>query len=209
MSGSSRRAGGKPLPRARRNPPIGRKTAAIAGSCLAAAAALTVVVVLAVGSPAPKPANIVPISRAQTYTAYSACLLTGSSGLTDPVAEATWAGMQAASDTTHAQVSYLPMQGAATAGNAGVYINTLALRGCSIVIAAGTLPTQGALARAAAWPHLPIVAITPPATKPGAETTHPAAPNLTVLTDSSARALQARVEDLLTAASGGATAPTP
>lgn len=171
---------------------------------------VAVIAVLAVAlnrSPSGPPAHISPEVRSAPYTAYSACLLTESTGLRDSTAAATWDGMQAAARQTHAQISYLPMQGPATTANAGIYINTLALRGCSLVLAAGSVPASGAQGRAAAWPRLPLVAVLPagPDSRPGSQPSA-ARTNVTVIRGTSATALATQIEALLADASR--TAPT-
>lgn len=120
--------------------------------------------------------------------------------------------MEAASSSTRAQVSYLAMQGPDTAVNAETYINTMAMRGCSVIIAAGPVPAQAAGVQAAAWPARRLVAI-PALSSTGAGTgaasaePTPASANLTALTAPDAKALTARVTALLTTqAGGGATA---
>lgn len=111
-----------------------------------------------------------PAVGTSAYTNYTACLLTDSTGITGAAAPV-WAGMQGASRITHEKVSYLTLQGADTAGNAGIYINTLALRGCNIILAAGALPDQGVADRAAAYPKLRFIAITGPAAASATGTT--------------------------------------
>ena len=191
----------KPLPRP-------GKRAAITGSVVVACI-VAATVALTRPSSQPAPGHVVPAARAQAYSAYTACLLTGGDGLADPVAGPVWAGMQATSNTTHAQVSYLAMLGPASTHNADAYINTLALRGCSIVLAAGSVPAEGAIERAAAWPHLTVVAVVPATGAHGqASTPSPAAKNLTVLVDTSAKALQTQIDTLLTTASRNAVTPS-
>src|ERR1051326_1434273 len=48
-----------------------------------------------------------PPTRARAYRDVSACLLTGGRGIADPQAAAAWSGMEDASATTHARVTYL------------------------------------------------------------------------------------------------------
>jgi basic membrane lipoprotein Med (substrate-binding protein (PBP1-ABC) superfamily) len=78
-----------------------------------------------------------PPPRARQYSAFDACLLTGSQGLADPNARPVWAGMQDASATTRSKVSYLAVTGPQTTGNAVPYVNTLLQRKCSLVVAIG------------------------------------------------------------------------
>ena len=61
------------------------------------------------GAPLPwSPAGqALPTPRARVYENVDACLLSGASGLSDPVAAQEWAGMEDASKATSARVSYL------------------------------------------------------------------------------------------------------
>jgi hypothetical protein len=108
----------------------------------------------------PGPNNPQPTAaRARPYLAYTACLLTGELGLTDPDAAPIWAGLQDASLATHAKVEYLAVTGPQTVDNAVTYVNTLAQTRCNLVIAAGAVPT-GAVQRAApTFPHTEFYAV--------------------------------------------------
>ncbi len=77
-----------------------------------------------------------------------ACLLTGSTGLADPLAAAAWAGLRSASDATSALVSYLPVPAPATPKNARPYLASLVQRQCGVIVAVG--PAQVAAASSAA-----------------------------------------------------------
>jgi basic membrane lipoprotein Med (substrate-binding protein (PBP1-ABC) superfamily) len=137
-----------------------------------------------------------PAVRTRAYTNSTACLLTDATGITGTAAPV-WAGMQAASRTNHEQVSYLTMQGADTAANADTYINTLALRGCDTILAAGTLPDQGITDRAGAYPKLHFITIaTPAANTNPTPTTDPA--NVTSITETTANATTTAVQTALT-----------
>lgn len=89
-----------------------------------------------------------PPPRARVYTAYSACLLTDSGGVTGPLTAPVWAGMQAASVRTAGKVSFLAVVGPATVDNARLYLNSLMTRHCDLVVAA--TPTEVAAVRAQA-----------------------------------------------------------
>lgn len=144
-----------------------------------------------------------PVTRARTYSTYTACLLTGPKGLTDPAAAPVWAGLREASTATSAQISYLTMLGADTTANAEIYINTLALRGCSAILAAGTVPADGALKAAGSWPGHRVIAI-----EPASSTAKPPA-NLTVVGQTSATALTAQVKTLIVGLAGPSAGRTP
>lgn len=80
----------------------------------------------------------VPDTRARHYTEADACLLTGEKGITagTPAAEV-WQGMQDASLKTHARVSYAPVAGEQSVGNARPFLGGLLQRSCDVVLAVG------------------------------------------------------------------------
>lgn len=100
-----------------------------------------------------------PAVRGRAYADYTACLLTDATGVTGTTAAPVWAGMRAASQATTAQISYLTIQGPDTAANADLYVNTLALRGCRVIVATGALPARGVADRASAYPHLRFITV--------------------------------------------------
>jgi basic membrane lipoprotein Med (substrate-binding protein (PBP1-ABC) superfamily) len=89
-----------------------------------------------------------PPPRARVYRDVSACLLTGPTGLSDPVANAVWAGMEDASTTTLARVSYLAVAGPETAANALPYAASLAQRRCNVIVAVGPAEVAAAVQEA-------------------------------------------------------------
>ncbi|WP_157436725.1 hypothetical protein [Actinospica robiniae] len=115
------------------------------------------VVTLAVLETQSSPAPYHPASRSRQYADYSACLLTDSSGITGPAASVVWSGMQQASAKTTEQTSYLAVQGDQTLTNAETYFNTLAGRGCDVILAAGQLPAQAANARSSTYPKITVL----------------------------------------------------
>jgi hypothetical protein len=78
--------------------------------------------------------------RARQYLDVSACLLTGSSGVTPgtPGARA-WHAMESASLASHVMVSYLPDSGAA---DVPVMLNTLVERRCGVIVVTGASQVQ-------------------------------------------------------------------
>ncbi|WP_406170027.1 hypothetical protein [Streptomyces sp. NBC_00996] len=79
-----------------------------------------------------------PDTRARHYKDIDACLLTGKNGITaGTTAAEVWQGMQDASLTTHARVSYAPVTGEPSAANARPYLNGLLQRSCDVVLAVG------------------------------------------------------------------------
>ena len=185
---------------ARRFRPSRRNLGVLAGAVVSAAALIGFLLWPA------KPAAVrvqPPVVRARTYSAYTACLLTGPKGLTDPAAAPVWAGLREASTATKAQISYLTMLGADTTANAEIYINTLALRGCSAILAAGAIPADGALKAAGSWPGHRVIAI-----EPASSVAKPPA-NLTVLGQSTSTALTAQVKTLVLGLAGPSASRTP
>lgn len=89
-----------------------------------------------------------PVARARAYTNSQACLLTGELGLADPASTPLWAGMQQASQATHAKVSYLAVMGPQTSSNALSFLESLLIRHCQVVLAAGQ-PERDAVAQQA------------------------------------------------------------
>jgi hypothetical protein len=79
-------------------------------------------------------------SRERHYKATTACLLTDDQGLTGDLAKIVWAGMQEASLESRIKVQYLAITGPQTAANGASYYNTLGLRKCTIILAAGETP---------------------------------------------------------------------
>lgn len=94
-----------------------------------------------------------PPTRARVYAAWRACLVTGTSGLSDPQAASVWAGMEQASAKTSAKVSYLAVAGGDTAGNAQTYIATAAGEQCDLVIAVGGPQLQAVVPVASQFPQ--------------------------------------------------------
>ncbi|MBR7839639.1 hypothetical protein KDL01_40685 [Actinospica durhamensis] len=131
-------------------------------------AGLVSLAVLQTGS---SPAPYHPAARSRQYADYTACLLTDESGVSGPAAAAVWSGMQQASTKTTEQVSYLAVQGDQSLANAETYFNTLAGRGCDIILAAGPLPTQAATARSAAYPKITVLTYPNAGSSAGTETT--------------------------------------
>ena len=79
-----------------------------------------------------------PDTRARHYRDIDACPLTGKDGITagTPAAEV-WHGIQDASLRTHARVSYVPVTGEQSEGNARPYLNSLLQRSCDVVLTSG------------------------------------------------------------------------
>ncbi|MFI7385961.1 hypothetical protein [Streptomyces sp. NPDC049813] len=125
-----------------------RHLAWAAGACALVAAVVTAFALFGGGDDRPP----VPDTRARHYTETDACLLTDGSGITAGSRGATvWQGMQDASATTHARVSYTPVTGEQTVGSATPFLNGQLQRSCEVVVASGG--AERAAARLAAPAH--------------------------------------------------------
>lgn len=144
------------------------------------------------GSPLPWSSpggRVLPPARARAYESVDACLLTGSSGLADPTAAQVWAGMEDASRSTTARVSYLAVTGPATEAAAEPFAGTLLVRGCKVIVASGAAERAAALADASRFGSVRFVVAGAAAGSP---------PNVTALAFASA-GLRATVASAVTA----------
>jgi basic membrane lipoprotein Med (substrate-binding protein (PBP1-ABC) superfamily) len=171
--------------------PLARHPRLAVGTTLIAAAAIGAGVLASSTTPRTTPRPYTPVRRARTYSAYTACLLTGPNGITEAASAPVWAGMESASDATHAQVSYLALQGPQTSSNAADYINALAMRGCTLILTSGTTAGQGAANRAAALPRIDFITVGAPAGK---------AANVTAVTATAPSVITRTVSALVTKA---------
>ena len=112
-----------------------------------------------------QPARALPPPRARVYTAFDACLLTDSGGVTGSQAAPVWAGMQAASLQTSGKVSYLAVAGPDTAANAVSFVNTLVQRRCDLVLAVGPSEVLAAREQATSFPNVAFVVVDSGASK--------------------------------------------
>ncbi|MGW0939566.1 hypothetical protein [Streptomyces sp. NPDC002666] len=126
-----------------------------------AGAALVVVVAVAVafavfGGGDDRPP--IPDTRARHYTETDACLLTGESGVAAGTRGAdAWQGMRDASARTRARVSYTPVTGEQTVGNATPFLNGMLQRSCEVVVASGRAELAAARLVAPAHPKVRFV----------------------------------------------------
>lgn len=133
--------------------------------------------------------------RAREYRDVTACLLTGSAGVTDPAAAPVWAGMQDASLDNRAKVQFLEVDGPQTADNAASYLASLVQSRCDLILTVGEAPT-GALARdAVRYPQASFVLVADGATTVDAD-------NVTVVSEADPAAIQQQVRQLVDSAVG-------
>lgn len=97
--------------------------------------------------------------RVRQYTNIRACMLTGAHGVTGAEAAAAWAGMQGASSSTRAMVSYLPVPEPGGKTAAVPYLASLVQRQCSVIIAVGRPQVAAAISQAARYRHVHFIVI--------------------------------------------------
>ena len=117
-------------------------TGTAAGACLVALIATLLTWPSSPGS--------VMADRSRQYGDARACMLTGAGGVSDPVAAAAWAGMQGASSSTRAMISYLSVPAPATRASAQPYVASLVQRQCGVIVAVGQAQTAAAWSAATA-----------------------------------------------------------
>ena len=137
------------------NPGIsrGRLLAATAVVCLAA-----VVMLAWLFWPSAPP--IPGAQRVRQYSNVRACLLTGADGLAGSVAAAAWSGMEQASISSKAMVSYLPVPWPASKAAALTYLASLVQRQCSVIVAVGPAQVAVAASQAGKYRHVHFIVIT-------------------------------------------------
>jgi basic membrane lipoprotein Med (substrate-binding protein (PBP1-ABC) superfamily) len=115
---------------------------------IAAAAALVITAGLLTWLFWPANPPIPGAERVRQYTNVRACMLTGADGVADSVAAAAWAGMQGASSSSRAMVSYLPVAGTGGEPAAVPYLASLVQRECRVIVAVGRAQVAAATAQA-------------------------------------------------------------
>jgi hypothetical protein len=116
-------------------------------------------------------------------------MLTSAQGINEPIAAATWQGLQDASQTTSIKVEYLPVAGPQTIENSTVFLNTLAQRGCNIIIGAGPTPAAAVVHAAPSLTHTTFITVGQPGT----------AAHVTAIAATSTAAIRAAVDHAVTA----------
>ena len=92
-----------------------------------------------------------PDPRSRQFSSFTVCVLTGSGGVGGGQAAEVWAGVEDASKATRVQGSYLAVPPPDTPGAAEVYVDTLASRHCSLVVATGASEAAAVGERAAVY----------------------------------------------------------
>lgn len=105
------------------------------------------------------PQRYMPDPRSRQFSSFTVCMLTGSHGITDPQAAPVWSGVDDAAKATGLQSSYLSVPAPDTEAAAEVYVNTVASRHCSLVIAAETSEVAAVNARAPQYPSQRFVVV--------------------------------------------------
>jgi basic membrane lipoprotein Med (substrate-binding protein (PBP1-ABC) superfamily) len=127
---------------------------------VAAVACLSAAAVVATWLAWPSHPAAAGADRVRQYSNARACLLTGSTGVSDPLASAVWAGMQGASSSTRAMVSYLPAPANATEATASPYVASLVQRQCGVIVAVGPAQVAAATASAARFRQVRFIVVT-------------------------------------------------
>jgi len=130
------------------------------GLVAAAAATSAVVVGLVVWLAWPSAPSIPGAERVRQYTNVRACMLTGPDGLANSVAAAAWAGLQGASSSSKAMVSYLPVPSPATKATAVPYVASLVQLQCTVIVAVGQAQVAAATSQVAKYGHVHFIVIT-------------------------------------------------
>ncbi len=86
-------------------------------------------------------------------------MLTGADGVTGSVAAAAWAGMQGASSSSRAMVSYLPVTGPGGELAAEPYLASLVQRQCSVIVAVGPAQVAAATAQAGRYRQVHFIVV--------------------------------------------------
>jgi hypothetical protein len=131
--------------------------------------------------------------RARPYLEYTACLLTGEQGITDPEAAPVWAGLQDASTATQAKIQYLAVVGPQTIENAQTFLNGLTQANCSAIFGAGELATATIDTVASDHPEAQFLAVS-------ADASHS---NVTAIAPGTPEQIRRAVRDALTQAVQG------
>src|SRR5579859_2040161 len=127
----------------------------IAGAslCLVAALAITARLLW----PTPHAAKTYPPARTRTTIDVTVCLLTGPNGVSassDAASDdAAWKGILAAQESTNIRAQNFPVSSPENAQNAQIAVNTLALRGCALIITTGKTENAAAASQAHLFPH--------------------------------------------------------
>lgn len=97
--------------------------------------------------------------RVRQYTNVRACLLTGADGVAGAEAAAAWAGMQGASSSSLAMVSYLPVPPPGGETAAVPYLASLVQRQCAVIVAVGQAQAVAATSEAARYRGVRFIVI--------------------------------------------------
>jgi len=190
-AGTGRTAMGKLARRLRASGPaswwsgLGRRGRVLSASVTAIAVVAVCLVLILVAVSAPPP-------RARQYLAFTACMLTDSSGVAGASAAPAWAGMEDASLATHAKVEYQPVMSGSTEAAAQPVLASLVVQQCRVIVAAGQAPVAAVMADARQYRSVKFAVIATTTTG----VTQADRPNVTVVAGS-ARAVRSAVDDLV------------
>lgn len=150
-------------------------------------AAITVIALVIAHGQAPR---TYPPARTRATIDFTACLLTPPTGIESATSSAAaWQGILQAQATTNLRAQTLAVLGPDTPTNAETAVNTLALRGCNLIIAATPVETAAIDQQAHDFPNQHFAVAT-------AGTTTTPASNITTITATNPHAISAQITQL-------------
>jgi len=81
--------------------------------------------------------RVLPAARSRGFVDFTVCVLTDARAVSDPAAAPVWQGVLAAQKVTNAKAQSFPTLGDGSVGAAVVSLDTLASRGCGLIVAVG------------------------------------------------------------------------
>lgn len=137
--------------------------------------------------------------RVRQYANVRACMLTGTDGVNGSEAAAAWAGMQGASSSSRAMVSYLPVPAPGGTAAAVPYLASLAQRQCAVIVAVGQAQAAAATLEAARYRDVRFIVIA----AGRADAAGPATSGVIRISDGPAAQVRSAVEAAVSAAVNG------
>jgi basic membrane lipoprotein Med (substrate-binding protein (PBP1-ABC) superfamily) len=107
----------------------------------------------------PSAQRIPGAERVRQYSNVRACMLTGADGVANSVAAAAWAGMQGASSSSRAMISYLPVARPGGEAAAEPYLASLVQRQCGVIVAVGPAQVAAATSQADRYRQIHFIVI--------------------------------------------------
>ena len=100
-----------------------------------------------------------PVERARGFVDFTVCVLTDARGVAGSDAAPVWQGVLTAQKSTNAKTQYLATLGDGSVGAAVISLNTLAARGCGLIVAVGASQSAAVWKQAEVFPlrHFVVV----------------------------------------------------